>query len=226
MQRSLPCVWEAVQSGVRKSVFPTQIPYLMNGEPKGSLQEAAQDNLDQIFLSHTIPTNYNLTTSTQLPDPPFSPKKSRWKYYLISERRNRPAAGVLLSSYFTPTDNREGAGETYDSEADLSSRAHQQPERPIAWLQRRKVCGYSHQRANKQNSNSKKRWQESATTDLQDRATRDQEQGCPQGSCSGPALWNLVAHEILNQVWPDNVHIQAFAYNFVLVIEADTKKTL
>ncbi|GBN73292.1 Retrovirus-related Pol polyprotein from type-1 retrotransposable element R1 [Araneus ventricosus] len=34
----------------------------------------------------------------------------------------------------------------------------------------------------------------------QGRATKEQKQGCPQGSCSGPALWNLVANEILNQV--------------------------
>ncbi|GBM28840.1 Retrovirus-related Pol polyprotein from type-1 retrotransposable element R1 [Araneus ventricosus] len=58
------------------------------------------------------------------------------------------------------------------------------------------------------------------------RATKEQKQGCPQGSCSGPALWNLVANEILNQVWPDNVHIQAFANDFVLVIKADTNKSL
>ncbi|GBM31783.1 hypothetical protein AVEN_56891-1 [Araneus ventricosus] len=60
----------------------------------------------------------------------------------------------------------------------------------------------------------------------QGRATKEQKQGCPQGSCSGPALWNLVANEILNQVWPDNVHIQSFANDFVLVIEADTNKSL
>ncbi|GBM84567.1 hypothetical protein AVEN_33842-1 [Araneus ventricosus] len=53
-------------------------------------------------------------------------------------------------------------------------------------------------------------------------ATKDQK----QGSCSGPALWNLVAKEILNQVWPDNVHMQAFVDDFVLVIEADTNKSL
>ncbi|GBO08098.1 hypothetical protein AVEN_236384-1 [Araneus ventricosus] len=41
-----------------------------------------------------------------------------------------------------------------------------------------------------------------------------------------PALWNLVANEIFNQVWPDNVHIQAFADDFVLVIKADTNKSL
>ncbi|GBN95587.1 hypothetical protein AVEN_3126-1 [Araneus ventricosus] len=60
----------------------------------------------------------------------------------------------------------------------------------------------------------------------QGRATKDQKQGCPQGSCSGPALWNLVANEIHNQVWSDNVHIQAFADDFVLVIKADTNKSL
>ncbi|GBN78314.1 putative RNA-directed DNA polymerase from transposon X-element [Araneus ventricosus] len=59
----------------RKSVFPSQIPYLINGDPKGSLQEAAQNILDQIFLSPAISTNYNLTTSTQPSDPPFSPQE-------------------------------------------------------------------------------------------------------------------------------------------------------
>ncbi|GBM05438.1 Putative protein in type-1 retrotransposable element R1DM [Araneus ventricosus] len=60
----------------------------------------------------------------------------------------------------------------------------------------------------------------------QGRATKDQKQGCPQGLCSGPALWNLVANEILNEVWPDSVHIRAFADDFVLVIETDTNKSL
>ncbi|GBN26144.1 Putative protein in type-1 retrotransposable element R1DM [Araneus ventricosus] len=59
----------------QKSVFPSQIPYLINGDPKGSLQEAPQNILDQIFLSPAIPTNYNLTTSTQPPDPPFFPQE-------------------------------------------------------------------------------------------------------------------------------------------------------
>ncbi|GBM19190.1 Hydroxysteroid dehydrogenase-like protein 2 [Araneus ventricosus] len=53
--------------------------------------------------------------------------------------------------YFTLTDNWEGAGETYDSEADLSSGVYQQPERPTAWLQRRQACGYSHQQTTKKN---------------------------------------------------------------------------
>ncbi|GBN68703.1 Putative protein in type-1 retrotransposable element R1DM, partial [Araneus ventricosus] len=63
------------KAAFRKSVFPSQIPYLINGDPKGSLQEAAQNILDQIFLSPAIPTNYNLTTSAQPPDPPFSPQE-------------------------------------------------------------------------------------------------------------------------------------------------------
>ncbi|GBM31782.1 hypothetical protein AVEN_56890-1 [Araneus ventricosus] len=140
------------KAALRKSVFPSQISYLINGDPKGSLQKAAQNILEQIFLSPAIPTNYNLTTSTQPPDTPFFPQEiSAVIEHLpsgkASERRKRPAASLLLSSYFTLTDNREGAGETYDSEADLSSGVHQQSERPTAWLQRRQVCGYSHQLA-------------------------------------------------------------------------------
>ncbi|GBO01016.1 hypothetical protein AVEN_151532-1 [Araneus ventricosus] len=64
------------KAAFRKSVFPAQIPYLINGDPKESLREAAQNILDQIFLSPAIPTNYNLTTSTQPPDPPFSPSRN------------------------------------------------------------------------------------------------------------------------------------------------------
>ncbi|GBN76135.1 hypothetical protein AVEN_79772-1 [Araneus ventricosus] len=63
------------KAAFRKSVFPSQIPYLINGDPKGSLQEAAQNILEQIFLSPAIPKNYNLTTSTQPPHPPFSPQE-------------------------------------------------------------------------------------------------------------------------------------------------------
>ncbi|GBO08353.1 hypothetical protein AVEN_113780-1 [Araneus ventricosus] len=181
------------KAAFRKSVFPSQIPYLINGAPKGSLQEAVQNILDQIFLSPAIPTNYKLTTPTQPPDPPFSPQEisaviehlpsgkapgidgiDNLLIKIIHKRFNNifptlfnkclhlscfpdslkigniilfqkgPAAGLLLSSYLTLTHNREGVGETYDSEADLSSGVHQQPERPTAWLQRRQVCGYSH----------------------------------------------------------------------------------
>ncbi|GBL93679.1 hypothetical protein AVEN_25664-1 [Araneus ventricosus] len=78
------------KAAFRKSVFPSQIPNLINGDTKGSLQEAAQNILDQIFPSLAIPTNYNLTTSTQPPDPPFFPQE-------ISAKRGKDQR--LASSY-------------------------------------------------------------------------------------------------------------------------------
>ncbi|GBM79900.1 hypothetical protein AVEN_173886-1 [Araneus ventricosus] len=33
-------------------------------------------------------------------------------------------------------------------------------------------------------------------------ATCNQQQGCPQGSCTGPTFWNLVADEVLRQDCP------------------------
>ncbi|GBN47535.1 Putative protein in type-1 retrotransposable element R1DM, partial [Araneus ventricosus] len=53
-----------------------------------------------------------------------------------------------------------------------------------------------------------------------------QKQGCPQVSCSGPAIWNLVANEILQENWPINTSIQAFADDFVLVSHASTRVQL
>ncbi|XP_055950836.1 uncharacterized protein LOC129984909 [Argiope bruennichi] len=55
-----------------KLVSPSQIPYLIKSDPKGSLKEVAQTILDQIFPTSAISTNYNLNTSTQPLDPPFS----------------------------------------------------------------------------------------------------------------------------------------------------------
>ncbi|GBM51269.1 hypothetical protein AVEN_267137-1 [Araneus ventricosus] len=59
-----------------------------------------------------------------------------------------------LASSFRPSSLLPTIGkvlEKLDSEADLSSRVHQRHELTTAWLQRRKVCGYSHQRATKKN---------------------------------------------------------------------------
>ncbi|CAL1265780.1 unnamed protein product [Larinioides sclopetarius] len=71
------------------------------------------------------------------------------------KNRKGPVAGVLTSSYFTSTDNKEGAGEFFDVEVDISSRVNQQPVRSTTWVQRRQVCGYSRQRNTKQNLNSR-----------------------------------------------------------------------
>ncbi|GBN95809.1 Retrovirus-related Pol polyprotein from type-1 retrotransposable element R1 [Araneus ventricosus] len=57
-------------------------------------------------------------------------------------------------------------------------------------------------------------------------AIRDQKQGFPQSSCSGPALWNLVANEPLIHQWPSNVAIQAYPDDFVLTVHAPTKKQM
>ncbi|GBN38765.1 Putative protein in type-1 retrotransposable element R1DM [Araneus ventricosus] len=50
-----------------------------------------------------------------------------------------------------------------------------------------------------------------------------QTKGCAQGSCSGPAFWNLVADNILKADWPPNVHLQAFTDDFAFVISHKTK---
>ncbi|GBM52814.1 hypothetical protein AVEN_21244-1 [Araneus ventricosus] len=54
-------------------------------------------------------------------------------------------------------------------------------------------------------------------------AIRDQRMGFPQVSCSDPSLWNLVANEILQEIWPENTTIRAFADDFVIVSHAPTK---
>ncbi|GBM14882.1 Retrovirus-related Pol polyprotein from type-1 retrotransposable element R1 [Araneus ventricosus] len=54
--------------------------------------------------------------------------------------------------------------------------------------------------------------------------TWNQQQGCPQGSCTGHAFWNLVADEVLQQDWPQGVHLQAFADDFVFLVNAVSKQ--
>ncbi|KAG8184453.1 hypothetical protein JTE90_002302 [Oedothorax gibbosus] len=52
------------------------------------------------------------------------------------------------------------------------------------------------------------------------------ERGCPQGSCSGPLLWNMIADEALKLNWPDGCYAQAYADDIVLVVSGDTRGTL
>ncbi|GBO07209.1 hypothetical protein AVEN_198474-1 [Araneus ventricosus] len=54
-------------------------------------------------------------------------------------------------------------------------------------------------------------------------ATWNQQQGCPQGPCTGPAFWNLVADEVLQQDWPQGVHLQTFTDDFVFLVNAGSK---
>ncbi|GBN49432.1 Retrovirus-related Pol polyprotein from type-1 retrotransposable element R1, partial [Araneus ventricosus] len=253
------------KAAFRKSVFPSQIPYLINGDPKRSLQEAAQNILDQIFVSPGIPTNYNLTTSTQPPDPPFSPQEISAKggkgqrlgssYRPISllptigkvlEKLMTQRLTYLLESTNSLKDEQHGFREVKSVNTAINEllskikTARRDGKHVLVFsihikgafdnLQHRAILKSLDASACPSNINRlfHSLLQNRKVTLLtpQGRATKDQKQVCPQGSCSGPALWNLVANEILNQVWPDNVHIQAFADDFVLVIKADTNKSL
>ncbi|GBN79917.1 hypothetical protein AVEN_84347-1 [Araneus ventricosus] len=57
-------------------------------------------------------------------------------------------------------------------------------------------------------------------------AQQTQTRGCPQGSCSGPALWNLVADEALSATLPVNTSIQAFADDFLIMAAAESERGL
>ncbi|GBM97431.1 Retrovirus-related Pol polyprotein from type-1 retrotransposable element R1 [Araneus ventricosus] len=228
------------KAAFRKSIFPSQIPYLINGDPKGSLQEAAHNILEQIFLSPAIPTNYNLTTSTQPPDPPFSPQE------ISAEKLMTQSLTYHLESTNNLNDRQHGFREGKSVDTSINELLRNIKTARIDGkhvlvlsidikgvfdnLQHRAILKTLDASACPSNINRlfHSLLQNRKVTLLtpQGRATKEQKQGCPQGSCSGPALWNLVANEILNQVWPDNVHIQAFADDFVLVIKADTNKSL
>ncbi|GBN09170.1 hypothetical protein AVEN_186916-1 [Araneus ventricosus] len=54
----------------------------------------------------------------------------------------------------------------------------------------------------------------------------EQTQGCPQGSCSGPAFSNIVADKILSVQWPQGVHLQAFADDFAFIVTDNTREGL
>ncbi|GBM64224.1 Putative protein in type-1 retrotransposable element R1DM [Araneus ventricosus] len=50
------------------------------------------------------------------------------------------------------------------------------------------------------------------------RVVHEVNKGCPQGSCSGPLFWNIVADSLLNQRFLQNSYVQACADDLVLVI--------
>ncbi|GBN81303.1 hypothetical protein AVEN_106820-1 [Araneus ventricosus] len=54
----------------------------------------------------------------------------------------------------------------------------------------------------------------------------EQTQGCPQGSCSWPAFWNIVADKILSVQWPQRVYLQAFADDFAFIVTDNTSEGL
>ncbi|GBM18877.1 hypothetical protein AVEN_137255-1 [Araneus ventricosus] len=45
---------------------------------------------------------------------------------------------------------------------------------------------------------------------------------CAQGSCTSPVFWNIVTNENISEEWEPNVHLQAFADDFIFVISEHT----
>ncbi|GBM29115.1 Retrovirus-related Pol polyprotein from type-1 retrotransposable element R1 [Araneus ventricosus] len=277
----------------------------------GSLQEAAQNILDHIFYSPAIPTNYNLTVSTQPPDPPFSPQEisvviehlpsgkapgidgiDNLLIKIIQKRFNNifpalfnkclhlscfpdslkigniilfqkggkdqrlassyrpisllPTIGKVLEKLMTQRltyhlestnslkDRQLGfrEGKSVDTvinellskiqiarrdgkhvlvlSIDIKGAFDNLQHRAILKSLDASICPININRLFHSLLQNRK----VTLLTPQGRATKDQKQGCPQDSCSGPALWNLVDNEKLNQVWPHNVHIQAFADDF------------
>lgn len=58
------------------------------------------------------------------------------------------------------------------------------------------------------------------------RYVRNLQRGCPQGSCIGPLLWNVVADSALNLVMPDGVQLQAYADDMMLVVSGPSRKPM
>ncbi|GBO27183.1 hypothetical protein AVEN_43015-1 [Araneus ventricosus] len=50
--------------------------------------------------------------------------------------------------------------------------------------------------------------------------------GCPQGSKLAPFLWNLIANSILTYPWECNTHLQAYADDFLFLINVPSRKLL
>ncbi|GBN07000.1 Putative protein in type-1 retrotransposable element R1DM [Araneus ventricosus] len=65
-------------------------------------------------------------------------------------------------------------------------------------------------------------WYETQAT----RVEHEVKRGCPQGSCSGPLFWNIVADSLLNQHFPENTYVQAYADDLVLVIWGNNKSQI
>lgn len=53
----------------------------------------------------------------------------------------------------------------------------------------------------------------------------DVERGCPQGSCSGPLLWNLVADEALEAL-PDRCYVQAYADDLIVMVPGKDREEI
>ncbi|KAL0818007.1 hypothetical protein ABMA28_008549 [Loxostege sticticalis] len=57
-------------------------------------------------------------------------------------------------------------------------------------------------------------------------AIKTTSKGCVQGSVCGPMFWNIILDELLEAELPHGAHIQAFADDVLLVVEAPTAETI
>ncbi|KFM66622.1 Hypothetical protein in type-1 retrotransposable element R1DM, partial [Stegodyphus mimosarum] len=55
---------------------------------------------------------------------------------------------------------------------------------------------------------------------------KEQTQGCPQGSCAGPFLWNVTYNRVLAQTWPEHTRVIAYADDTALVVRGHTRDEL
>jgi len=52
------------------------------------------------------------------------------------------------------------------------------------------------------------------------------DRGCPQGSCLGPNLWNLIANIILERFDSEDCYVAAFADDFAMIISGNSRQDL
>jgi ribonuclease HI len=50
--------------------------------------------------------------------------------------------------------------------------------------------------------------------------------GCPQGSTCGPGFWLIVINDLLQQTWPANVRLQAFADDCLLIVTGSSEQEI
>lgn len=55
---------------------------------------------------------------------------------------------------------------------------------------------------------------------------KDVSRGCPQGSISGPPLWNLCMNELLNELKEMSLNVVAYADDLLVLIESNTRSAL
>ena len=56
--------------------------------------------------------------------------------------------------------------------------------------------------------------------------TRDISKGCPQGSCCGPGLWNILYNPLLHLIFTKYSQVETFADDLLVLIRGNNHKTM